>query len=189
LPELFARTICQNHLPEPFTSTICQYPLFTTAIIIIASTPIASASTSTASASIAIGQSFSSLVAAKAAIKQAISEQHKSFITDYSDKTCFRVICLLRSQSNCDFQVRATDSKRNSVTITHAKPYTCSPATYFQARNTQTIQFLLPHHRASVIDNPRISIKQIQSNKRLQFGNKINYQQAYRVKEAVLQEL
>jgi hypothetical protein len=45
------------------------------------------------------------------------------------------------------------------------------------------------HHRASVFDNPKISIKQIQSNERLQFNNKISYHQAYRVKEAVLQEL
>jgi hypothetical protein len=34
----------------------------------------------------------------------------------------------------------------------------------------------LPYHRASVVDNPRISIKQIQSNERLQFSNKISYQ-------------
>lgn len=147
------------------------------------------ASTSIASTSITISQSFSSLAAAKAAIKQAISEQHESFVIDYSDKTRFRVICPQRLQSNCDFQVRATDSRKHGVTITHTKPHTCSPATHFQARNTQTVQFLLPHHRASVIDNPRISIKQIQSNERLQFSNKISYQQAYRVKEAALQEL
>jgi hypothetical protein len=42
---------------------------------------------------------------------------------------------------------------------------------------------------ASVVDNPKISIKQIQSNERLQFNNTISYQQAYRVKEVVLQEL
>ena len=119
------------------------------------------ASTSIASTSITISQSFSSLAAAKAAIKQAISEQHESFVIDYSDKTRFRVICPQRLQSNCDFQVRATDWRKHGVTITHTKPHTCSPATHFQARNTQTVQFLLPHHRASVIDNPRISIKQI----------------------------
>ena len=140
-------------------------------------------------ASIEIGQTFSSLATAKAAIKLAISEQHESFIIDYSDKTRFRIMCLMRTQSNCEFQVRATDSKKHGVTITHAKPHTCSPATHFQARNTHAVQFLLPHHRASVVDNPKISIKQIQSNERLQFHNTISYQQAYRVKEAVLQEL
>jgi hypothetical protein len=51
------------------------------------------ASTSATSTYITIGQSFSSLEAAKAAIKQAISEQHESFIVDYSDKTWFRIIC------------------------------------------------------------------------------------------------
>src|SRR5258708_35934580 len=77
----------------------------------------------------------------------------------------------------------------HGVTITHAKPHTCSPATHFQARNTHAVQLLLPHHRAPVVDNPKISIKQIQSNERLQFHNTISYQQAYRVKEVVLQEL
>ena len=145
------------------------------------------ASTSATSTYIAIGQSFSSLEAAKATIKQAISEQHESFIVDYSDKTRFRIVCPQKPQ--CNFQVRATNSKRNGISITHVLPHTCSPATHFQARNTQAVQFLLPHHRASVVDNPRISIKQIQSNERLQFNNKISYQQAYRVKEAALQEL
>jgi hypothetical protein len=98
-------------------------------------------------------------------------------------------MCLIRTQSNCEFQVRATNSKKYRVTITHAKPHTCSPTTQFQARNTHAMQFLLPHHKASVVNNPKISIKQIQSNRRLQFHNTISYQQAYQVKEVVLQEL
>jgi hypothetical protein len=113
-------------------------------------------------ASIQIGQSFSSSATAKAAIKLAISEQHESLIIDYSDKARFRIMCPLRIQSDCDFQVRATDSKKHGVTIIHAKPHTCSPATHFQARNTHAVQFLLPYYRASVVDNPKISIKQIQ---------------------------
>jgi hypothetical protein len=140
-----------------------------------------------ASTSIAIGQSFSSLAAAKAAIKQAISEQHESYIIDYSDKNRFRVIFQLKPE--CDFQVRATNSKKNRVIITHKRPHSCSPATHFEARNTHSLQFLLAYHRASVLDNPYISIKQIQSNERLQFNNQISYHQAYRVKEAILQEL
>ena len=137
-------------------------------------------------ASIVIGQAFSSLVEAKVAIKLAISEQHESYVVDYSDKTRFRVICPTRSQSTCSFQVRATDSKKHGVTITHKVPHTCSPATHFKARNIHSVEFLAPHHKAAVIDNPKISVKQIQSNERLQFNNTINYQQAYRVKELIL---
>ena len=65
---------------------------------------------------IEIGQTFSSLATAKAAIKLAISEQHESFIIDYSDKTRFRIMCPMRIQSDCDFQVRAPDSKKHGVT-------------------------------------------------------------------------
>jgi hypothetical protein len=136
------------HLLVPFTST------FTLLII-----TIVMASTFTTSTSITIGQTFSSLAVAKAAIKQAISERHESYIVDYSDKNRFRVICQLKS--NCDFQVRAINSKRNRVMITHTKPHSCSPAIHFDARNTHSLQFLLPCYRALVLDNPKISIKQI----------------------------
>jgi MULE transposase domain/MuDR family transposase len=146
------------------------------------------ASTST-SISIEKGQSFSSLTAAKAAIKQAISSRHESYIVHYSDKKRFRIICPQRGGSNCNFQVRATNSKRHGAIITHYKPHTCSPATHFTAKNTHSLQFLLPHHRAAIIDNPSISVKQIQSNEHLQFYNKISYRQAHRVKEAALQEI
>jgi hypothetical protein len=40
------------------------------------------------------------------------------------------------------------------------KSHSYSPATHVEARNTHSLQFLLPHHRESVLDNPKISIKQ-----------------------------
>jgi hypothetical protein len=61
---------------------------------------MANTSTSTTSTSITINQSFSSLAAAKAAIKQAISEQHESYIVDYSDKSRFRAIRQLKPEYN-----------------------------------------------------------------------------------------
>jgi hypothetical protein len=68
-------------------------------------------------------------------------------------------------------------------------PHTGSLATPVGARNTHSLHFLLAYHRASVLDNPKISIKEIQSNERLQFNNQVRYRQAYRVKEAILREL
>jgi hypothetical protein len=131
-------------------------------------------------ASIVVGQAFSSLAEAKGATKLSISEQHESYVVDYSDKTRFRVICPIRSQTTCSFQIRATDSKRHGVTITHMVSHTCSPTTHFNAKNIHSVEFIAPHHKAAVIDNPIISVKQIQSNERLQHNNTINYQQAYR---------
>jgi hypothetical protein len=46
-------------------------------------------------ASIIVGQAFPSLVEVKVAIKLAISEQHESYVVDYSDKTRFRSFVLL----------------------------------------------------------------------------------------------
>ena len=69
------------------------------------------------------------------------------------------------------------------------EPHTCSPATHYSASNTNSLEYLIPHHRSAIIDNPKISSKQIQSNERLHFFNKIPYLQAYRVKQAILSEI
>ena len=68
-------------------------------------------------------------------------------------------------------------------------PHSCGPATHFTAINTHSIQYLMPHHRAAVIDSPKISAKQLQSNERLQYFNRIPYLQAYKVKQAILTEM
>jgi hypothetical protein len=45
------------------------------------------------------------------------------------------------------------------------------------------------HHRASIIDNRKITATQIKSNERLHFHNNISYMQAYRTIQAVLTEM
>ena len=111
-----------------------------------------------------IGQRFPSIAAAKAAIKTFIADQHESFKTSYSDKTRYRIIC---TNNSCEFQIRVADSKKNGILLTHLKPHTCNPGTHFSATNTHSLAYLLSHHRAAVIDNPNITVKQIQSNERL----------------------
>ena len=41
---------------------------------------------------------------------------------------------------------------RNGVYITHNTPHSCGPATHFAAINADSLQFLILHHRAAVID-------------------------------------
>ena len=117
------------------------------------------------STSLSIGQLFSDIKAAKEAIKLSLAEAQESWKATHSDKTRFNIVCT--DSQNCNFRIRAAQTKRNRVCITHLIPHSCGPATHFKATNSNSLQFLIPHHRAAIIDNPQISAKQIQSNERL----------------------
>ena len=136
--------------------------------------------------SLQVGNTFSSIQAAKDAIKTVLAEAKESWKATHSDKTRLNIIC---KDITCNFRIRVTQSKRNGVCITHSIPHSCGPATHFTATNTHSLQILIPHHRAAVIDNPKITAKQLQSNERLQYFNQIPYLQAYRVKQAILTEM
>jgi hypothetical protein len=68
------------------------------------------------------------------------------------------------SQRTVDFEFELSIRRRKECQLHHLEPYTCSPATHYIAPNTNALPFLIPHHRAAVIDNPKITAKQIQSN-------------------------
>ena len=114
--------------------------------------------------SLQVGSTFPSIQTAKDTIKTVLAEAQESWKATHSDKTRFNIIC---KETTCNFRIRVTQSKRNGVCITHNIPHSCGPATHFTATNTHSLQFLIPHHRAAVIDNPKISAKQLQSNERL----------------------
>jgi hypothetical protein len=42
------------------------------------------------------------------------------------------------------------------ASITCLEPHTCSPATHYNAKQSQSVKYLARHHRASVIDNGNI---------------------------------
>ena len=68
-------------------------------------------------------------------------------------------------------------------------PHICTPDTHYDNSATRSIRFLQDHHRAAIIDNRRIKVKQLISNEFLSYGNRISYKQAWRVKEALLEEI
>jgi hypothetical protein len=125
-----------------------------------------------------IGDTFPDIAAAKLAIKDYIAINSESSKTVYSDK--LRVLLVCKSKE-CTFRIRALDSKKRGVLITQLQPHICSPATHYNTPYTNTLLFLISHHRAAVIDNPKITAKQLQSNERLQYSNSIPYLQAYRL--------
>jgi hypothetical protein len=131
-----------------------------------------------------LGDRFESIEAAREAVKAFVLDQGESFLTVASDKKRYIIQC---KDKPCNFQVRATLHKRDSkigrtttpVSITRLKPHTCSPATHYKSRQSQSVEYLASYHRASIIDNRNITIAQIRSNERLQFNNRISYIQAY----------
>jgi hypothetical protein len=128
-----------------------------------------------------VGTTFDNITEAKLAIKAFIAGAAESWKSTHSDKERFHIVC--KQQRSWAFRIRATNSKRKGVSITHLQPHSCSPTGHSRASNTNSMEYLLPHHRAAMRDNPDISAKQIQSAERLQYFNIIPYLQAYRVKQ------
>jgi hypothetical protein len=110
------------------------------------------------SSSIQVRKSFPTITAAKDTIKTVLTKAQESWKTTYSDKQRFNIIY---KEASYKFRVRVIDLKRNGVCITHNTPYSYSPAIHFTATNTHSLQFLIPYHRAAVIDNLKIFIKQL----------------------------
>ena len=130
---------------------------------------------------------FDTIIEAKIVIKAFIADAVESWKSTHSDKERFDIVC--KQQRSCTFRIRATNSKKKGITITHLQPHSCNPSGHSRASNTNSIEYLLPHHRAAIRDHPAITPKQIQSAERLQYFNNIPYLQAYRVKQAVLIEM
>jgi hypothetical protein len=103
-----------------------------------------------------IGDTFPDILAAKNTIHGFMASNTKSFKTAYSDKT--RVILLYKLEG-CLFRIRAFDTKKRGVTITHLVPHSCSLSTHYTSLATNALLYLLPHHRVMVIDNLRITLK------------------------------
>jgi hypothetical protein len=135
------------------------------------------------------GDRFESLDAARNAVKAFVLDQGESFTTVASDKKRYIIRC---KDKACEFRIRATLHKKASETptsITRLIPHSCSPAVHYKSKQSQSVEYLAAHHRASVIDNRNITVAQIRSNERLQFNSEISYKQAYRTKQALLREL
>ena len=134
-----------------------------------------------------VGTTFNNIAEAKLAIKTFVANAAESWKATHCDKKRFNIVC--KQQRTCSFRIRAIDSKKKGVSITHMESHSCSSGSHFSALNTRSLEYLIPHHQVAVRDNPKISAKQIQSSERLQYYNEIPYLQAYRVKQAILAEM
>lgn len=133
-----------------------------------------------------LNDQFESVNAAREAIRRYVLDDGESFKLVKSDKKRFSI---RRKDQDCGFRIRAAKSSKGIVSITVFKPHSCSPVVHYNNKQAHSVAYLTEHHRASIIDNPRITAAQILSNECLQFSNNINYKQAYRTIQAVLTEM
>jgi hypothetical protein len=98
---------------------------------------------------------FETIKAAHKAIKRYVLNNGESFKVDLSDKKQYSIIC---KEHGCRFSIRAFKSSKEVVSTTIFKPYTCSPAVYYDNRQAHSVSYLIEHYRASIIDNRKITV-------------------------------
>jgi hypothetical protein len=108
-----------------------------------------------------LNDEFPTIETARTAIKTFILDEGESYKTIASDQKCFIVAY---KDNICKFCTCATRSTKEKGSITIFEPCSCGPATHYQSRQSQSIKYLMEHHRVSVIDNRKITAGQIQSN-------------------------
>ena len=135
----------------------------------------------------ALSSNFPSLGAARDAIRSYIVDRGESYRVYQSDRKRYVVVC---RDDFCKFGIRAAALKGPKYCITRYIPHSCSPAVHKNFGQAHSVAFLVSRHRTAVVDNPEILPKQIQSVERIQHGNfGVSYQQAWRTREALRQEL
>jgi hypothetical protein len=98
---------------------------------------------------------FDSIEAACKAIRQYVLDNRESFKGGKSDQKRFSIKC---KERGCGFGIRTSKSSKGVVSITIFKLYTCSPAIHYNNRHAHSVSYLIEHHRASIIDNCKITV-------------------------------
>ena len=135
---------------------------------------------------LAVSDQFPTMEDARKAMHRHVLDKGESYKVYKSDRS--RHI-LIYKDSTCKFRLRASLLKKKGAVVTILIPHSCSPANHYKNKQSSAIWFLKDHHRASLVDNRALTPAQIQSNKRLRFGNTISYRQAYRLKQALSNEI
>lgn len=98
---------------------------------------------------------FETIKAACEAIKRYVLDNRESFKVDLSDKKRYSIIC---KERGCRFSIQAFKSSKEEVSITIFKPYTCSPAVYYNNQQAHLVSYLIKHYYAFIINNCKITV-------------------------------
>ena len=91
-----------------------------------------------------VGTTFNNITEAKLVFKTFVANAAKSWKATYSDKNRFNIVC--KQQRTCSFRIRAIDSKKKGVSITHIECHSCSSGSHFGALNTRSLEYLIPYY-------------------------------------------
>ena len=111
-----------------------------------------------------LGDQFESIDAARKAIKAYVLGQGESYKTVSSDKSRYILTC---KDYEYKFRIQATQSKKDIVSIIVLVAYSCTLATYYNGKQSSSVQFLKSYHYANIINNRNITPTTIQANERL----------------------
>lgn len=133
-----------------------------------------------------VSDQFPAMEDARRAINRHVLDEGESYKVYRSDSRRHIIIC---KDPVCKFRIRASLLKKKGVVITILIPHSCSPAIHYKNKQSSALWFLKDHHRASLVHDRTLTPAQIQVTERLRFSNTINYRQAHRLKQALLDEI
>jgi hypothetical protein len=102
-----------------------------------------------------IHDQFESIDAARQAIQAFILDNGESFKVVASNKKQYIIRCKDYAYS---FRIWANRSKSQIVLITKIFPHSYSPTTHYKSKQSQLVDYLMPYHHTTIIDNHNITI-------------------------------
>ena len=135
---------------------------------------------------LAINDLFSIIKEARDTINHHVLDKGESYKVYKSDCRCHIIIC---KDPVCKFRIRASLLKKKGVVITILTTHSCSPTIYYKNKQSSALWYLKDHHRASLVNDRTLTPAQIQAIERLRFSNTINYLQAHRLKQTLLDKI
>jgi hypothetical protein len=119
-----------------------------------------------------VSDEFDSIDDVKKAIHTYLLDRGESWKFKNSNSKRYTIVY---KDSVCMFHIRVTLSKQGIAKITKFDEHSYSPTTHYNHKLAHLVNYLIDHHRASIIDDRKITVAQIQSNERLHYSNNINH--------------
>ena len=126
---------------------------------------------------------------AKRAAEKYIVSRGKSWKYHKTDKRCWIRVC--KNREECDFRIRFNIASAGPAELAIHTPHTCPCITHAKFRVGHSLSFLSSNQqsRRVVEEDRHVRPKQLIIEEQLDRGNKINYQQAHRLREKLRTEL
>jgi hypothetical protein len=103
-----------------------------------------------------LGDSFQTLSEARNTINRSQLDDGLSYRVYKSDSKRYIINC---RNTTCPFKIRASKTRKDLYfVVTIFIQHSCSPTTHYNSKARSSLQYLLDHHRAAVINDRNISI-------------------------------